>query len=46
MQNELRNTKGLTIIESSVEDLVMAEGEGKPKVAGVSLGEMMEGGVP
>ncbi|KAL5481319.1 hypothetical protein EMCRGX_G021455 [Ephydatia muelleri] len=37
-QNELRNTKGLTIIESSVEDLVMAEGEGKPKVAGVSLG--------
>lgn len=38
MQNELRNTKGLTIIESSVEDLVMTEGEGRPKVAGVSLG--------
>ena len=43
MQNELRNTKGLTIIESSVEDLVMVGGEGTPVVAGVSLGEMMGG---
>ena len=45
MQNELSSTKGLTIIESSVEDLVMVGGEGKPKVAGVSLGEVMGGDV-
>lgn len=43
MQEEIRRTEGLTVLEDSVDDLVFEyrEGDSTPKAAGVCLGNQV-----